>query len=137
MNGCGAWQSPMRLPTHRPSRSAGRSQERPQPAAVSERTLDGGPARRLSDALRISDNGRPILTVRSSTKFYTLANKRLNKQLKHELFLNPALVERRKKERSKIHDLKLPFTCDLDVLLVITSCLPGGLSRFCKRTGLE
>jgi len=70
MNGCGAWQSPMRLPNHRPSRSAGRSQERPQPARVSERTLDGAPARRLSDALRISDNGRPILTVRSSTKFY-------------------------------------------------------------------
>ena len=73
MNGCGAWQSPMRLPNHRPSRSAGRSQERPQPARVSERTL-GAPARRLSDALRISDNGRPILTVRSSTKFYTLTS---------------------------------------------------------------
>ena len=73
MNGCGAWQSPMRLPNHRPRRSAGRSQERRQPARVSERTLDSGPARRLSDALRISDNGRPILTVRSSTKFYTLA----------------------------------------------------------------
>jgi hypothetical protein len=52
MNGCGPWQSPMRLPNHRPSRSAGRSQERRQPARVSERTLDGAPARRLSDALR-------------------------------------------------------------------------------------
>jgi hypothetical protein len=37
MNGCGARQSPMRLHNHRPSRSAGRSQERRQPARVSER----------------------------------------------------------------------------------------------------
>jgi hypothetical protein len=73
MNGCGAQQSPMRLANHRPSRSAGRSQERRQPARFSERTLDGAPARRLSDALRISDNGRPILAVRSSTKFYRLS----------------------------------------------------------------
>jgi hypothetical protein len=77
MNGCGARQSPMRLPNHRPSRSDGRSQERRQPARVSERTLDGGPARRLSDALLKSDNGRPILTVRSSTKLYTLTPPRL------------------------------------------------------------
>jgi hypothetical protein len=44
---------------------------------VSERTLDGGPAGRLSDALLKSDNGRPILTVRSSIKLYTLTPPRL------------------------------------------------------------
>jgi hypothetical protein len=71
MNGCGAQQSPVRLHNRRSSRSDGRSQERRQPARVGEQTLDGEPARRLSDALLKSDTGRPYkLTVRSSTKFY-------------------------------------------------------------------
>jgi hypothetical protein len=80
MNGCGARQSPMRLPNHRPSRGDGCSQERRQPTRVSERTLDGGPAGRLSDALLKSDNGRPILTVRSTIKLYTLTPPRLPPQ---------------------------------------------------------
>ena len=55
MNGCVAQQSRTRLHSCRPSRSHGRGQERRQPASLSERTLDGGPERRLSDALLKSD----------------------------------------------------------------------------------
>jgi hypothetical protein len=80
MNGCGARQSPMRLHNHRPSRGDGRSQERRQPTRVSERTLDGGPAGRLSDAFHKSDNGRLIPTVRSSIRLYTLTPPRLPPQ---------------------------------------------------------
>ena len=59
MNGCLPRQSRSRLANCRLSRSDDRSQERRQPATVSERTLDGGPERRLSDALLKSDTGRP------------------------------------------------------------------------------
>jgi hypothetical protein len=79
MNGCGARQSPMRLHNHRPSRGDGRSQERRQPARSASEPLTAG--RRGGYLTHCSkDNGRPILTVRSTIKLYTLTPPRLPPQ---------------------------------------------------------
>src|SRR5215471_11291127 len=78
---CVAQQSRTRLPNCRTSRSDGRSQERRQPASVSERTLDGGPARRLSDALLKSDTGAKPYSlseqVLSSTHYEQVQTRRV------------------------------------------------------------
>jgi hypothetical protein len=70
MNGCVAQQSPARLPSCRFSRSDGRSQERRQPASLSERTLDGGSSGGYLTHYSKSDTGELYSPVRASTKLY-------------------------------------------------------------------
>lgn len=71
MNRCVLQQSPTRLPNGPNSRRAGSGQERPEPARPARELLTANRREGYLTHYSQPDTERTLLTVRSSTKFYT------------------------------------------------------------------